>query len=99
MTDLLDEITKLSTTDNYSPKDRYHDFRRIFMQTDEGRRVLREILSWGGMFRSPVLANPIDPYRTHVLMGQRNIALKLLDVVYVEPKEQPIKQVRQPKKR
>ena len=100
MTDLLDELAKLPTTENYSKKDRYHDFRRVFMTNDEGRKVLREILTWGGIFQPPALGNPIDPNRTHVLIGQRNIALQLMDVVYNEPKELPIKQItRSPLKR
>ena len=93
MVDLLDELTHLPSTP-YDKKTRYADFRTVFNKTEQGRRVLREILAWGGMFSAPVLGDPIDPNRTHVLLGQRNIALKLIKTVYVEPPEPPVKQKR-----
>jgi len=85
----LEILLSLPATENYSPSDRYRDFRKVFMATPEGKRVLREILAWGHMFRSSVTGSPIDPYRTHVADGERNIALRVLSTVTTEPKAQP----------
>lgn len=89
--DLIDALASLPNPQSYTPKDRYNDFRRVFMGTEEGKRALREILSWGGMFRPSVIGNPIDPYRMAVREGERNMALKLLAAVYQEPPEKPVK--------
>ena len=85
--DILDILGSLPSQEGYSPMDRYRDFRKV-ESTDEGKRVLREILSWGRMFRAPILGKPIDPYAMAVAFGERNIALKLLATLYNEPKEQ-----------
>ena len=86
--DLLNELAALPSQDGYSPIDRYRDFRKVF-DTDEGKRVLREILSWGRMFRSPILGKPIDPYAMAVAFGERNMALKLMATVHTEPPDKP----------
>jgi len=92
--DEVDFLASLPSTPNYSKKDRYSDFRRVFTGSEEGRRVMREILSWGRMFRPGVLGTPIDPYLMAMREGERNIALHLLDTVHNEPPEPPAKQKR-----
>lgn len=92
--DEIDFLAGLPATKNYLPREKYQDFRTVLMGTDAGKRVLREILSWGGLFRPTVLGTPIDPYRMAVREGQRNLALKLLDTVHNEPPERPAKQKR-----
>lgn len=86
--DLLDMLESLPSQEGYTPTDRYRDFKKVF-GTDEGKRVLREILSWGRMFRSPVLGKPIDPHAMAVAFGERNMALKLLATVHTEPPDKP----------
>ena len=86
--ELLDELASLPSQDGYSPIERYRDFRKVF-GTDEGKRVLREILSWGRMFRAPILGKPIDPYAMAVAFGERNMALKLMATVHTEPPDKP----------
>ena len=86
--ELLDALAALPSQDGYSPVERYRDFRKVF-GTDEGKRVLREILSWGRMFRAPVLGKPIDPYAMAVAFGERNLALKLMATVYTQPTDKP----------
>ncbi len=85
--DILDFVMTLTGSKSYTPKERYHDFRRVFMETDEGRRVLREILSWGKLFQPGLMGNPIDPYLMAVHKGEQNMALRLLATVYNEPPE------------
>ena len=86
--ELLDELAALPSQEGYSPVERYQDFRKVF-GTDEGKRVLREILSWGRMFRAPILGKPIDPYAMAVAFGERNMALKLMATVHTEPPDKP----------
>ncbi len=89
--DILDELAKLPSQENYLPMDRYRDFQKVFGNA-HGKRVLREILSWGRMFKSPVLGKPIDPYAMAVAFGERNIALKIMAAIYNEPPDKPTRQ-------
>jgi len=74
----------------YTRMDRYRDFRQVF-GSEPGRRVLYELLAWCHMVKTSVPPGPnIDPYRTHVAEGERNIGIKLLGVLQHEPPiEQP----------
>lgn len=86
--DILGEVTKLPLT-NYTNKDRYHDFRKVFMGTDEGKRVLSEIVKWAKLLDAPKLTSPIDPYFLAIREGGHNLVRKLLVTIYKEPPEQP----------
>ena len=83
--DLLDALSKLPQGP-YTPKDRYHDFRKVF-GSPEGQRAMREILSWCHMFKPSVYGNPIDPHLVTLKEGERNIGLKLLSIYHTEPPE------------
>ena len=89
LTDLLDSLNELPITNNYSPKDRYADFRQVFTGSDQGKRVYRELLVWGKMFNSSVSGNPIDTHKVIFAEGHRNFVLKLISAVNIEPPEQP----------
>ena len=75
---------------NYSKMDRYRDFRRLFLESEEGKRVLYEILSFCGMFRSAAPSANFDPHKTMFLNGQQDIAFRLLATMNAEPKARPI---------
>ena len=92
--DILTSLSALASSELYTPKDRYHDFRKIFMGSDEGKRALREIVSWGRLLNEPKLPNPIDPYRLAIREGERNIVRRLIATVYIEPPERPTKSQR-----
>ena len=92
--DILTSLSALASNERCTPKDRYHDFRKIFMGSDEGKRALREIVSWGRLLNEPNLPNPIDPYQLAVRMGERNIVRRLIATVYIEPPERPTKSQR-----
>jgi len=92
--DFFDALASLPNPTPYSPRDKYHDFRRLFTGTDEGKRVMREILSWGRMFKPSILGSPIDPYLMAVREGERNMALRLLATVINEPPERPVEVTR-----
>lgn len=81
----------------YRDEDRYREFRLVFLGSDEGRRVLHEILSWGHMFQSSVGRADIDPNRVLFFEGERNMALKLLATLNAEPPERPDQVTRVPK--
>lgn len=87
--DILDLVASLPSQEGYTAMDRYRDFRRVFLGSDEGKRVLRELLAWGRMFRAPAFGNPVDPHRMSIAFGERNIALKLLSTLHNEPPEKP----------
>jgi hypothetical protein len=89
VTDESDILNALSTNqERYTPKDKYHDFRKLFT-SDEGKRVLREIVSWGRILKAPVLTNPVDPYLLAIQEGERNIVRRLLVTINNEPVEPP----------
>lgn len=72
----------------YTPMDRYRDFRKVFMGSEDGQRVFREILSWGHMFK---ISFDKDPGLLAFKEGERNMALRLIMTVSAEPKSRPTK--------
>ena len=87
--ELLDSLNDLPATDNYSAKDRYVDFRKLFTGSEQGQRVYRELLAWGKIFNVGIHGTPIDPYKMMIAEGHRNFATKLMAAVNIEPPEQP----------
>ena len=90
-TELLDSITNLPITEDYSPKDRYADFRQLFTGSEQGKRVYRELLVWTKYFSTSLTGDPIDPLRLAVLSANRDFGSKLISTVNIEPLEQPTK--------
>lgn len=99
-TELLESLNELPSTDNYSSRDRYADFRQVFTGSDQGKRVYRELLAWGKIFSTSVSGTPIDPYKMMIAEGHRNFATKLMAAVNIEPPELPEKanKIRKPVK-
>jgi hypothetical protein len=73
--------------EKYNKMDRYREFRSVFLGSEQGKRVLYEILSWGGMLR-PSSRN-FDTNETFFHEGERNIALKIMTIMNAEPKQRP----------
>jgi len=73
--------------DRYDDADRYRDFRRVFLATQEGQRCLYQIFEWAHVFHSSVV--PGDPYMTHYQDGERSIGLQILSVLNAEPAAVP----------
>ena len=84
----LSELASVHPGKGYSKMDRYKDFREVFL-TDQGMRVLYEILSWGHMFRSSAHLGKFDPYETMFHDGERNIALQIMYTMRAEPRDRP----------
>lgn len=71
--------------------DRYREFRKVFLDTDEGKRVLYDILALGHLLKPSAVRG--DPYETYRREGERNIALQITAIVHVEPRERPERQI------
>lgn len=80
-----EELAKSQRGRQQSQMDRYLTFRSVFMSSDEGRRVLFEILSWCHVFKSSAMLANLNPKKTLFHEGERNIALKLQAVLRYEP--------------
>jgi len=87
----MDNLYENLSATEYSPRDKYHDFRRLFTETAEGKRVFNEILSWGRLFKPSAIGTPVDAYAMAIREGERNMALRLLYTVNNEPHERPTK--------
>lgn len=85
----FDLIKSLPSDRNYTAMDKYRDFRRVFLGSEEGQRVLCEILSWGHLFSTPAFGRPVDSYAMAISTGEENIARRLLVTINREPKERP----------
>lgn len=76
---------------NYTNEDRYRDFRQLFLSTEQGKRVLHELMSWGRVFK-PTIPRPNEKeYMIWVNEGMRNFALKLMAALNAEPIDSPKK--------
>ncbi len=73
----------------YQPIERYRDFRRVFLDSEQGRRVLYEILAWGHVFQCPAAMSKFDPYETMYHNGEANMAKRLMATMHAEPKARP----------
>jgi hypothetical protein len=79
-----------SRSSGRKPMDRYREFRAVFLATDQGKRVLLDILTMCHFRRSSVVKG--DPHHTYFKEGERNAALMILDLISVEPKTPPAMQ-------
>jgi hypothetical protein len=81
-------LNRLLATIGATPKidamERYRLFRRVLHDTDEGRKVLNEILTICHMYH-PSHGNH-DSHHTAFREGERNIALRILHTLNHEPK-------------
>lgn len=71
----------------YGPRERYRDFRAVFLESPAGRRVLWQIFDWARVFAPATV--PGDPYATHFRDGERNLGLRVLAALNAEPPETP----------
>ena len=92
MDEELEVMAELSIPEEYSELDQYNDFRSVFLETDQGRRVLKLILSWGRVLKS----HPVPPEIATRYEGRRELALRIFHAMLTEPKEKPQVQSRRP---
>ena len=94
MDEFLEILADLSIPGEYDEIDRYNDFRKVFLETEQGRRALRQILAWGHLLKSHLvrMPHPIDPYAILGFEGERNLALRIFSTMLVEPIKKQDKQ-------
>ena len=90
----LETLASLPTTEGYTPNDRWHDFKKLF-NSDEGKRALREILSWCHLLKPSIIGSPVDSHLMAMREGERNIGLRLLATINNEPHLKPERTTRQ----
>jgi hypothetical protein len=79
-------------TGKYTEEDRYREFRQVFLDTEQGRRVLYQILRWGHKFASSAKLAGFDPYKTMFHEGERNMALHIFATIHQQPQAKPQRQ-------
>ena len=90
--DLIQELAQLPISGSYTPQEKFQDFRQMFSVSEQGKRVLYEILSHCHIYKSSVNGPPpIDTNAVIFSEGERNVALWLLKIINNEPKVPPTK--------
>lgn len=89
--DIFDEIVGLGAVHPgaYPPMERYRDYRAVFMATDQGRRVLQDILLKAGFYHTALMSDPLDMGRVVAREGSRTLALDILNTTFKEPSDAP----------
>jgi hypothetical protein len=80
---LYADLLAAQAADRTNPIQRRRDFQEVFLGGAAGKRVLHTLLAWTHLYRSSVVAG--DPHATHVLEGERNIGLRILGMLILEP--------------
>ena len=92
------EVLKASfyTTDERTKLDRYREFRSVFLGSDEGKRVLYEIMALAKL-SAPLVEPypaPIDVERMLIREGGRQLVLNIIRTISKEPNmDRPTKTV------
>lgn len=68
---------------------RYQTFRKVLFESEEGKKVLHEILGWCQILNVMPPAPPIDPYLLSFHEGERHIGSKIIRAMLIEPREKP----------
>jgi hypothetical protein len=90
LTALIAELGAAAPAPGYTTLDRYRDFRAVFLGSDQGKRVLHQILDLCHVFEPSIDPQaPIDPLMTHARDGERTAALAVLRILAEEPAARP----------
>ena len=80
-------LRELARYGSYSSgMDMYREFRLVFLETEQSKRVLSQILNWAHIMRSTA---DIEPIQMAILNGERNLGLKILSTIESEPIDPP----------
>ena len=86
----LADLRASARTERYSDIDRRRDFRQVFSGAG-GKRVLYQIMDWGGMF-DPRGEVPTDPDELQRWAGRRDLAADIMVALNAEvTPDEPIK--------
>lgn len=97
---LDDLVHSFSGVDNRTKLDRYREFQKVFLGSEEGKRVLHDILGFAKLSApiAPPFPEPVDEKRMMILEGGRELAIKILEVLHKEPiTDRPTQTKRRPK--
>ena len=87
--DFLAEISGVQA-ERRDPRDRYREFREVFLTTDAGRRVLYDILKWCHRYGTPISRNPetgeAHLYNNFINMGEHHIGHLILKAIHKQPR-------------
>jgi len=86
---LLTEYARSKAAER-NPIDRHREFSRVFLGSEEGKRVLADIVAWGNMWKSSIYAQSSDV--TAAREGARRLVLQILATISVEPTDPPTQQ-------
>jgi len=83
----LEDLRRAELGPRYTETDRWRDFRRVFLDTAEGRRVLNQVLAWCRLLDLSYVEG--DVYETHVHEGARKVGLQIFTALNTEPVKRP----------
>lgn len=88
--------SSFKNSENRTKLDRYRDFRTTFLASEEGKRVLHDILGFAKLSApiAPPFPEPVDCNRMLILEGGRELAIKIVSVLTSEPNMEQPKQTR-----
>ena len=81
----MERLGRVVLDDRYTEIDRYRDFRRTFLDTPEGRRVLAQLFGMTHLFAPSFDPDNPDPSMTFVHEGERNIGLFIISILNADP--------------
>lgn len=92
----IDALTSLigmiGREERLNPNDRYRLYRRVFIDTAEGRKVLNDILANSHIYHTSHTSHgKYDALNTAFLEGERNVALRIIHTINKEPADMPTK--------
>jgi|GEM_PF-2146405 len=82
-------IGMIGREERLGSNDRYRLYRRVFIDTAEGRKVLNDILANCHIYHTS--HGKHDALNTAFLEGERNVALRIVHTINKEPAEMPTK--------
>ena len=86
-----DLTSVLAGNRDYKPLDRHQDFRAVFLGSDQGRRVLHEIMALGHFFRATSSRARFESNRAFFYDGERSLAARIYAITTIEPALRPTK--------
>ncbi len=94
---LFDELAR-APGEKMSKMDRYQEYRALFLRTDQGRRVLRDMMDEARSLSCPVPKDgQIDPLRAMVRIGEQNTIRNIINAMNAEPSEERPQRAEKPK--
>lgn len=85
--DLFAALARARRNPPYAEQDRRRDFRRVFLASAAGKRVLHEIFASTHLFATTFV--PGDAFATHWREGRRDVGLRILAILDTDAPDGP----------